>query len=62
MHKSLEESKERKSEDNIEFEIEMDDDHIIVDKKNKTDDKNKKKDNNKKNPPSTEGQITLDFE
>lgn len=62
MHKSSGESKETKKEDNIEFEIEMDDEHIIVDTKDEKDKKDKKKGNSKKKPPSPEGQITLDFE
>lgn len=57
MHKSLEETKENKVEDNIEFEIEMDEDHIIVDKKSEKD-----KNDDQKKPPSSEGQITLEFE
>lgn len=59
MQKSSEEANKTKEEDNIEFEIEMDDEHIIVDKK---DEKDEKKGNGKKKPPSSEGQITLDFE
>lgn len=51
MHKSPGKGKKSQSEDNIEFEIEMDEDHIIVD------DNDKKKDS-----PSSEGQITLEFE
>ncbi len=61
MKKSEEDVKTIDSEDNnIEFEIEMDDDHIIVEKKDKS--KENKEKNQKKKPPSREGQITLDFE
>jgi hypothetical protein len=61
MKKSEEAKKKMLSEDdNVEFEIEMDDDHIIVEKKDEP--KENKGKSQKKKPPSSEGQITLDFE
>jgi hypothetical protein len=50
---SLEESQEA---DTIEFEIEMDDEHILIDKKNPS------KKNKKTNSGNFEGQATIDFD
>jgi topoisomerase-4 subunit A len=70
MKKSEEDQKENNGADDIEFEIEVDDDHIIVEEKREKDEKKEKDEKNQKDqkksngkkPPGSEGQITLEFE